>query len=92
MAPVSLSDRLAAHRLRRLPVTHRPSTSPMPARPGATKVLASNYRSPRRGPDGLLEGTSLGNTTDVNSQVAGQWKIVHTQWSFVRGERDTGEL
>jgi len=55
-------------------------------------VLASNYRSPRRGPDGLLEGTSLGNTTDVNSQVAGQWKIVHTQWSFVRGERDTGEL
>lgn len=46
-------------------------------------VLTYNYRSTATTAEGVTSQT-LWNTTDVYFQVGGEWKIIHTHWSFVR--------
>jgi ketosteroid isomerase-like protein len=58
---------------------------------GNTAVLTYNYHSLRKDKDGVLKRTSFWNTTEVYSLIAGQWKIVHTHWSYIKGTRpDSG--
>ena len=58
---------------------------------GDTAVLTYNYHSLSRDKDGVLQRTSFWNTTEVYSRIAGQWRIVHTHWSFISHQRP-GEL
>ncbi len=50
---------------------------------GDLAVMTYNYRSTMRDTDGSVKYRSLWNTTEVYARIAGQWKIVHTHWSFV---------
>lgn len=56
---------------------------PRVARYGDTAVLTYNYHSLRRNRQGVLERTSFWNTTEVYSRIAGQWRVVHTHWSYI---------
>lgn len=59
---------------------------------GDAAVLAYNYRSTRYGTDGSIEEQSLWNTTEVYARVDGQWRIIHTHWSYVRPEWEAVEI
>ena len=54
---------------------------------GDAAVLTYNYRSTRLGPDGSIAKQTLWNTTEVYSRIGGEWKIIHTHWSYVRHKR-----
>jgi ketosteroid isomerase-like protein len=51
---------------------------------GDTAVLTFNYQGSTPRADGTLQLFALWNTTEVYARVDGQWKIIHTHWSFVR--------
>lgn len=51
---------------------------------GDAAVLSYNYRSTASGPDGMVLRQTPWNTTEVYFRLAGQWKIVHSHWSYVR--------
>jgi ketosteroid isomerase-like protein len=51
---------------------------------GDAAVLSYNYRSTRLDQDGSTAGQTPWNTTEVYFRQAGQWKIVHSHWSFTR--------
>jgi ketosteroid isomerase-like protein len=51
---------------------------------GNTAVLTYNYHSLRKDPNGRLERTSFWNTTEVYRLIEGQWRIVHTHWSYIK--------
>jgi ketosteroid isomerase-like protein len=59
---------------------------PRVARYGNTAILTYNYHSLTKDQDGNLKRTSFWNTTEVYSLIAGEWKIVHTHWSYI-GQR-----
>ncbi len=56
---------------------------PRVARYGDMAVLTYNYHSLSKDKDGALKRTSFWNTTEVYCLIAGQWKIVHTHWSYI---------
>ena len=56
---------------------------PRVARYGNTAVLTYNYHSLSKDKSGVLKRTSFWNTTEVYSLIAGNWKIVHTHWSYI---------
>jgi ketosteroid isomerase-like protein len=56
---------------------------PKVKRCGNLAVLTYNYRGAETGADGSVVGQSLWNTTEVYCLLEGQWKIVHTHWSFI---------
>jgi len=51
---------------------------------GSTAVLTYNYHSLTKNPKGQLQRKSFWNTTEVYRLIEGDWKIVHTHWSFIR--------
>ena len=50
---------------------------------GDAAVLAYNYRSTEMTPDGTVRNQTVWNATEVYFRQDGQWKIVHTHWSFI---------
>jgi ketosteroid isomerase-like protein len=58
--------------------------SPRVAFYGKTAVLTYNYHSLLKKPDGQFERTSFWNTTEVYRFIEGEWKIIHTHWSFIQ--------
>lgn len=51
---------------------------------GEAAVLTYNYRSTVLAPDGSVSSQTPWNATEVYFRRDGQWKIVHTHWSFIR--------
>jgi ketosteroid isomerase-like protein len=50
---------------------------------GDAAVLSYNYRSSELSPDGKILNQTPWNATEVYFRRYGQWKIVHTHWSFI---------
>jgi len=50
----------------------------------STAVLTYNYSSLSKDKNGSLKRRSFWNTTEVYSLINGNWKIVHTHWSFIK--------
>jgi ketosteroid isomerase-like protein len=50
---------------------------------GDAALLTYNYRSSRLTPDGTVSSQTPWNTTEVYFRRQGEWKIVHTHWSFI---------
>jgi uncharacterized protein (TIGR02246 family) len=51
---------------------------------GDAAVLTYNYRSTVTTPEGVVTNQTLWNTTEVYFRLEGQWRIVHTHWSYVK--------
>jgi ketosteroid isomerase-like protein len=58
---------------------------------GDTAVLFYNFFSTRLNPDGTIKTHTPWNCTEVFAKIDSKWKIVHTHWSFINGQR-TGSL
>lgn len=54
---------------------------------GDAALLTYNYRSTATNPDGTVKGQNYWNTTEVYFRREGQWKIVHTHWSYVKHQQ-----
>ena len=50
---------------------------------GDLAVLAYNYRDAKTDPDGSIVEESHWNSTEVYCLIGGEWKIVHTHWSYI---------
>lgn len=57
--------------------------SPRVAVYGDLAVLTYNYHSLRKDSAGQSRRNSFWNTTEVYRQTGGEWRIVHTHWSFI---------
>ncbi len=53
---------------------------------GNVAVLFYRFFSTWLNPDGSISNRTPWNCTEVYTKIAGQWKIIHTHWSFIRGE------
>jgi uncharacterized protein (TIGR02246 family) len=51
---------------------------------GDAAVLSYNYRSSVLTPEGTIISQTPWNTTEVYFRRDGQWRIVHTHWSYVK--------
>ena len=51
---------------------------------GDAAVLSYNYRSSVISPEGIVTSQTPWNATEVYFRRGGQWKIVHTHWSFIQ--------
>ena len=51
---------------------------------GEAAVLSYNYRSSVLSPEGEVTSQTPWNSTEVYFRRNGQWRIVHTHWSFLR--------
>ena len=51
---------------------------------GNAAVLSYNYRSTVNAPEATGISQALWNTTEVYFRLEGQWRIVHTHWSYVK--------
>ena len=51
---------------------------------GETAVLSYNYRSTELSREGTLLSQTPWNATEVYFRQEGEWKIVHTHWSFIK--------
>jgi hypothetical protein len=49
--------------------------------------MTYRFFSTRLNPDGSIASGTPRNCTEVLAQVKGEWRIIHTHWSFIRGER-----
>jgi uncharacterized protein (TIGR02246 family) len=54
---------------------------------GDMAALAYRFLSTRLNPDGSVANRTPWNCTEVFARMSGQWKIVHTHWSFIGGEK-----
>jgi ketosteroid isomerase-like protein len=50
---------------------------------GDAAVLSYNYRSSKLSPEEIVLNQTPWNATEVYFRREGQWKIVHTHWSFI---------
>ena len=57
---------------------------PLVALYGDTAVLTYNYHSLSKGQEGRPQRTSFWNTTEIYRLIDGEWKIVHTHWSYIQ--------
>ena len=57
---------------------------------GDTAVLFYRFLSTVLNPDGTVRSRTPWNCTEVFAKIDGQWRIVHTHWSFINGQRDDG--
>ncbi len=53
---------------------------------GDVAVLTYNYRGTTRKPDGTVERYAPWNTTEVYARLEGEWKIIHTHWSYLEAQ------
>ena len=51
---------------------------------GNLAVLTYNYRDAQTEADGSIVEESHWNTTEVYCFIDGQWKIIHTHWSYIK--------
>jgi ketosteroid isomerase-like protein len=51
---------------------------------GDAAILTFNLVSYRTRPDGTEDAISRWNSTETYARVDGQWRIVHSHWSYVR--------
>lgn len=51
---------------------------------GKMAVLTYNYRSTKTETDGSIIDQTLWNTTEVYCLLDGNWKIIHTHWSYIK--------
>jgi len=51
---------------------------------GSTAVLTYNYHSLNKDQSGRLQRTSFWNTTEIYRLIEGEWKIIHTHWSYIQ--------
>jgi uncharacterized protein (TIGR02246 family) len=54
---------------------------------GDLAVLTYRFFSTRLNPDGSISSRTPWNCSEVFARSAGQWKIIHTHWSLIKGER-----
>lgn len=54
---------------------------------GDMAVLAYRFLSTSLNPDGSIANRTPWNCTEVFVHIHGQWQIVHTHWSLIKGER-----
>ncbi len=54
---------------------------------GDMAVLAYRFLSTRLNPDGSIAVRTPWNCTEVFMRLDGNWRIIHTHWSLIRGER-----
>lgn len=54
---------------------------------GDLAVLFYQFFSTHLNPDGSIRSRTPWNCTEVFARIGGQWVIIHTHWSFIRGER-----
>lgn len=57
---------------------------------GDMAVLTYRFLSTWLKPDGSIAHRTPWNCSEVFLRINSQWKIVHTHWSFIRGERIVG--
>ena len=54
---------------------------------GDMAVLTYRFFSTRLNPEGSIASRTPWNCSEVFARSAGQWKIIHTHWSLIKGER-----
>jgi ketosteroid isomerase-like protein len=54
---------------------------------GEVAVLTYRFLSTRLNSDGSVSDRTPWNCTEVFARSSGQWRIIHTHWSFIGGER-----
>lgn len=54
---------------------------------GETAVLSYRFFSTVVNPDGSVASRTPWNCTEVFFKIDGKWKIIHTHWSFINGEK-----
>jgi uncharacterized protein (TIGR02246 family) len=54
---------------------------------GDVAVLLYRFFSTHLNPDGSVSSRTPWNCSEVFARIDGQWRIIHTHWSFIRGER-----
>jgi ketosteroid isomerase-like protein len=57
---------------------------PKVQRHGNTALLTFNLISYRKGTDGKEVALSRWNSSELYARVDGQWRIVHSHWSFIK--------
>jgi len=57
---------------------------------GEAAVLFYRFFSTVLNPDGTVRSRTPWNCTEVFAKVDGRWRIVHTHWSFINGQREDG--
>lgn len=55
---------------------------------GDTAVLFYNFLSITLNPNSTIKTRTPWNCTEVFTKIDGQWKIIHTHWSFINGQRN----
>lgn len=55
---------------------------------GNTAVLFYNFLSITLNPNSTIKTRTPWNCTEVFAKIDGKWKIVHTHWSFINGQRN----
>jgi ketosteroid isomerase-like protein len=54
---------------------------------GDVAVLTYRFFSTILNPDGSISSRTPWNCSEVFARMEGRWKIAHTHWSFIKGER-----
>jgi ketosteroid isomerase-like protein len=54
---------------------------------GDAAVLSYRFFSTELNPDGSISSRTPWNCTEVFFKIDGKWRIIHTHWSFINGER-----
>ena len=55
-----------------------------------TAIFFFRYFSTYLNPDGTIQKRTPWNCTEVYAKIAGEWKIIHSHWSLIKGERKDG--
>jgi ketosteroid isomerase-like protein len=85
-------DGLAAMRTLMATVAGRVSVSrydmidPQVQHHGDVALLTFNLISYQRQPDGVERAVTKWNSTETYARVDGQWRIIHSHWSFIQPE------
>jgi ketosteroid isomerase-like protein len=54
---------------------------------GNMAVLLYRFLSTHLNPDGSISSRTPWNCSEVFARIDGQWRIIHTHWSLIKGER-----
>jgi ketosteroid isomerase-like protein len=59
---------------------------------GDTAVLTYQFFSTVLNPDGTVKTRTPWHCSEVFAKIGGEWKIVHTHWSYIKGTREGGGI
>jgi hypothetical protein len=54
-------------------------------------VLLYRFLSTHLNPDGSISSRTPWNCSEVFARIDGKWRIIHTHWSLIKGERMQGK-